>query len=44
MSWKGQRAPGPPCQMAALSVAVLALYALVIVVGAVRLFAKASTK
>jgi ABC-2 type transport system permease protein len=31
-------------QMAALSVAVLALYALVIVVGAVRLFAKASTK
>jgi ABC-type multidrug transport system permease subunit len=31
-------------QMAALSVAVLALYALVIVVGAVRLFTKASTK
>jgi ABC-2 type transport system permease protein len=31
-------------QMAALSVAVLALYALVIIVGAIRLFAKASTK
>ena len=31
-------------QMAALSLAVLALYALVITVGAVRLFAKASTK
>ena len=31
-------------QMAALSLAVLALYALVIIVGAIRLFAKASTK
>jgi ABC-2 type transport system permease protein len=31
-------------QMAALSVAVLALYSLVITVGAVRLFAKASTR
>lgn len=31
-------------QMAALSLAVLALYALVIIAGAIRLFAKASTK
>jgi ABC-type taurine transport system ATPase subunit len=31
-------------QMAALSCAVLALYALVIIVGAVRLFTKASTQ